>query len=183
MIHGYKTMAPIPLGQAASWDPELVRQAARIAAREAAVDGIHWTFAPMMDIARDPRWGRIAESLGGRSVFGGRACRRHGPRVSGRFARRARFLAACAKHYVGYGAAEAGRDYNATWIPENLLRDIYLQPFRAAKEAGVADIYGRVQLAQRRAGQRQRFYPARNTARRSGNSTGSWSAITPPFWR
>jgi beta-glucosidase len=138
VIHGYKTIAPIPLGQAASWDPELVRDAARIAAREAAADGIKWTFAPMMDIARDPRWGRIAESLGEDPYLAGALAVAMVRGFQGESLDAPDSIAACAKHYVGYGAAEAGRDYNSTWIPENLLRDIYLEPFRAAKNAGVA---------------------------------------------
>jgi len=138
VIHGYQTVFPIPLGQSASWDPELVRQAARIAAREASSVGIHWTFAPMMDIARDPRWGRIAESLGEDPYLAGvlAAAMIRGFQGDSLDARDS--IAACAKHYVGYGAAEGGRDYNTTWIPETLLRDVYLKPFEAARQAGVA---------------------------------------------
>jgi beta-glucosidase len=138
VIHGYRTIFPIPLGQAASWDPELIRQAARVAGREAADEGIHWTFAPMLDITRDPRWGRIAETLGEdpylASTLGAAMVRGfQGDSLSAPGS-----IAACAKHYVGYGAAEGGRDYNTTWIPENLLRNVYLQPFHAAREAGAA---------------------------------------------
>jgi beta-glucosidase len=138
VIHGYRTVFPIPLGQAASWDPELVRQAARVAGREAASTGIHWTFAPMLDIARDPRWGRVAETLGedpyltstlGAAMVRGFQNDKLGSEGS---------IAACAKHYVGYGAAEGGRDYNTTWIPEVLLRDVYLPSFHAARNAGAA---------------------------------------------
>jgi len=138
VIHGYRTVFPIPLGQSASWDPELVRQAARIAAREAAADGIQWTFAPMMDIARDPRWGRIAESLGEDPYLAGLLAAAMVRGFQGDSLEAADSVAACAKHYVGYGAAEAGRDYNTTWIPEVLLRNVYLRPFHAAREAGVA---------------------------------------------
>ncbi len=138
VIHGYRTIFPIPLGQSASWDPELIAEAARQAALEATREGIHWTFAPMIDISRDPRWGRVAESLGEdpylASVLG--AAMIHG--FQGVSIDRADSLAACAKHYAGYGAAEGGRDYNSAWIPEILLRDVYLRPFRAASEAGVA---------------------------------------------
>jgi beta-glucosidase len=137
VIHGYKTIVPIPLGQAASWNPELVRQASRIAAREASADGIHWTFAPMMDIARDPRWGRIAESLGEDPYLAGELAVAMVRGFQGDSLSAPDSIAACAKHYVGYGAAESGRDYNSTWIPENLLRDIYLEPFRVARDAGV----------------------------------------------
>jgi len=140
VIHGYKTIFPIPLGQAASWDPELVSLGARIAAQEAATEGIRWTFAPMLDIGRDPRWGRIAETWGEdpylASVFG--AAMVQG--FQGDSLDASDSLAACAKHYVGYGAAEGGRDYNSTWIPEILLRQVYLKPFQAAREAGVASM-------------------------------------------
>ena len=137
-IHGYRTVFPIPLAQASSWNTQLVRQAARATAEEVAAQGVHWTFAPMIDIARDPRWGRIAESLGedpyltsalGVAMIQG---------FQGDSLEAAAGIAACAKHYAGYGAAEAGRDYNTTWIPENLLRDVYLKPFEAARQAGVA---------------------------------------------
>lgn len=138
VIHGYETVFPIPLGQSASWDPELVRQAARIAAREAAQAGIDWAFSPMVDVARDPRWGRIAEGAGEdpylASAMAAAITRGYqGERLSAPDS-----IAACVKHYVGYGAAEGGRDYNATWIPEVLLRNVYLKPFHAAREAGAA---------------------------------------------
>jgi beta-glucosidase len=138
VIHGHRTIFPIPLGQAASWDPNLIRQAARIAGREAAVSGIHWTFAPMLDIARDPRWGRIAESLGEDPYLAGTLGAAMVQGFQGDSLGAPDSVAACAKHYVGYGAAEGGRDYDATWIPENLLRNVYLPPFRAARDAGAA---------------------------------------------
>ena len=138
VIHGYRTMFPIPLGQAASWDPELIREAARTAAREASSTGIHWTFAPMLDITRDPRWGRIAETLGEdpfvTSTLGAAMVRG----FQGAALDAPDSIAACAKHYVGYGAAEGGRDYNTTWIPEIQMREVFLKPFQAAREAGVA---------------------------------------------
>ena len=138
VIHGLTTTFPIPLGQAASWDPELVRQAARVAARETAAAGIHWTFSPMMDIARDPRWGRIAEGFGEDPQLASRMAVAMVRGYQGDSLDAPDSIAACAKHYVGYGAAEGGRDYNTTWIPENLLRDVYLAPFQAAREAGLA---------------------------------------------
>ena len=138
VIHGFHTVFPIPLGQSASWDPELVRQAARIAAREASAVGIHWTFAPMMDIARDPRWGRIAESLGEDPYLAGVLAAAMVSGFQGEALDAPDSIAACGKHYVGYGAAEAGRDYNTTWIPETLLRDVYLRPFQMARKAGAA---------------------------------------------
>jgi beta-glucosidase len=138
VIHGYRTMFPIPLGQAASWDPELIREAARTAAREAATTGLHWTFAPMLDITRDPRWGRISETMGEdpfvTSTLGAAMVRG----FQGDALDAPDSIAACAKHYVGYGAAEGGRDYNTTWIPEILMREVFLKPFKAARDAGVA---------------------------------------------
>jgi beta-glucosidase-like glycosyl hydrolase len=138
VIHGYRTVFPIPLGQSASWDPELVRKASHIAARETAADGIHWTFAPMLDIARDPRWGRIAESLGEDPVLASALAAAMVRGLQGESLDAPDAVAACAKHYAGYGAAEGGRDYNTTWIPETLLRDVYLPSFAAAEKAGVA---------------------------------------------
>ncbi|WP_105103759.1 beta-glucosidase BglX [Microbulbifer pacificus] len=140
VIHGYETIFPIPLGQAASWDPEIIRNGARIAAQEASADGIRWTFAPMIDISRDPRWGRIAETLGEdpylTSTLGAAMVRGF---QSDDLANPTS-LAACGKHFAGYGAAEGGRDYNSAYIPERLLRDIYLPPFKAGIDAGMQSI-------------------------------------------
>ncbi len=140
VIHGYRTIFPIPLGQAASWHPELVEEACAVAAREARSAGIHWTFAPMVDIARDPRWGRIAEGFGEdphlASVLA--AASVHG--YQGDDLASEDRIAACVKHFVAYGAAEGGRDYNATVISPSLMRNVYLPPFRAAVDAGVATL-------------------------------------------
>ena len=140
VIHGYKTIFPIPLGQAASWNPDGVKQGARIAAVEASADGIRWTFAPMIDISRDARWGRIAESFGEdpylTSVMGVASVEGYqGDDLSDPTS-----IAATAKHFIGYGAAEAGRDYNTTYIPEPLLHNQYLPPFEAVVKAGAASI-------------------------------------------
>jgi beta-glucosidase len=137
VIHGFNTIAPLPLGQAASWNPDLVRDCARLAAEEASAFGVNWTFAPMIDIARDPRWGRIAESFGEDPYLSGimGAAMVVGFQVSATGG--SDTLIACAKHFAGYGASEAGRDYNTTNIPENELRNVYLPPFFAALEAGV----------------------------------------------
>lgn len=140
VIHGYKTIFPIPLGQAASWDPELIEQAARQAAKEATAEGIRWTFAPMLDVARDPRWGRIAESPGEDPYVVSAAGAAMVRGFQGASLRDGSSMAACAKHFAGYGAAEAGRDYNSAWIPEGLLRDVYLPPFRASLAAGAATL-------------------------------------------
>jgi beta-glucosidase len=140
VIHGFQTVLPIPLGQAATWNPELVERGARMAALEAATTGVNWTFAPMIDISRDPRWGRIAESLGEdpylTSVLGASMVKG----FQGDDFSQPGNIAATAKHFAGYGASESGRDYNTTNIPENELRNVYLPPFRAMVEAGVATI-------------------------------------------
>ena len=140
VIHGFKTVLPIPIGQAASWNGDLVEAGARISALEAARAGVNWTFAPMLDIARDPRWGRVAESFGEdpclASVLGSAMIRG----FQGQSLRDNGSIAACAKHFAGYGAAESGRDYATTNIPENELRNVYLQPFHAAVTAGAATV-------------------------------------------
>ncbi|MBQ5985467.1 MAG: glycoside hydrolase family 3 C-terminal domain-containing protein [Bacteroidales bacterium] len=135
IIHGYRTVFPIPLGIAATFDPELARTGAALAAAEARPGGIHWTFSPMLDIARDPRWGRIAEGSGEDPYLD--ACMAEAF-VRGYQGERpgASSLAACIKHFAGYGAAEGGRDYAGTQIPERQLRNVYLPPFEAAVKAG-----------------------------------------------
>ncbi|HCV79632.1 MAG: glycosyl hydrolase [Zunongwangia sp.] len=141
VIHGFKTIFPIPLGQAASFDEELVQQGARIAAVEASSVGIRWTFAPMMDITHDPRWGRIAESLGEDPLLASKLAVAMVKGFQGDNLSNPNAIAACAKHFAGYGAAEGGRDYNTTSITERGFRNLYLQPFEAAvKEAHVATI-------------------------------------------
>lgn len=140
VVHGFKTMLPIPLGQAATFNPDLVQQGARIAAIEATEHGVRWSFAPMIDISRDARWGRIAESFGedtylteqmGIAVVKG---------FQGNDLSHPQSMAACAKHFIGYGAAEGGRDYNSTYIPDRQLRESYLPPFEKAIENGCASI-------------------------------------------
>jgi beta-glucosidase len=140
VIHGFKTVFPIPLGQAASWHPERVAEAAAVAAAEAAASGIHWTFAPMIDISRDPRWGRIAESLGEDPYLSSRLAVAMVKGFQGDDLSAPNRIAACGKHFAGYGASESGRDYNTTNIPENEMRNVYLPPFKAAVEAGVATL-------------------------------------------
>lgn len=140
VIHGYKTIFPIPLGQAASFNPDVARIGARVAATEASSDGIRWTFAPMLDIARDARWGRIAEGCGEDPYLTGLMGRAMVEGFQGSLAGDPTSLAACAKHFVAYGAAEGGRDYNSTYVPERLLRQIYLPPFRQAVDAGALTV-------------------------------------------
>ena len=140
VIHGFRTVLPIPLGQAATWNPDIVRAGARVAAAEAAAAGVNWTFAPMIDIARDPRWGRIAESLGEDPHLASRLGVAMVEGFQGEDLAAPGSIAACAKHFAGYGASESGRDYATTNIPENELRNIYLRPFHAAVDAGVATL-------------------------------------------
>lgn len=140
VIHGFQTVMPIPLGQAASWNPDLVREGAAVAAKEAASVGINWTFAPMIDISRDARWGRIAESFGEDTYLTTALSVAMIEGFQGEDMSAPESIAACAKHFVGYGASEGGRDYSATNISENELRNIYLPPFKSAVDAGVASI-------------------------------------------
>ena len=138
VIHGYKTMFPVPLAEAASFDRAMMHKSARIAAIESAANGLHWTFAPMVDISRDPRWGRIMEGSGEDVYLGQEAAiaRVHG--FQGDKLSDANTIAACAKHFVGYGAAIGGRDYHSVDMSERMLREVYLPPFKAAVDAGVA---------------------------------------------
>jgi beta-glucosidase len=138
VIHGYRTIFPIPLGLAATWDTTIVEKASRVAAEESAAAGIRWTFSPMVDIARDARWGRIAESGGEDPYLGSAMARAYVRGYQGERLSDPTSIAACAKHFVGYGAAEGGRDYNTTEIPERLLRQVYLPPFHAAADEGAA---------------------------------------------
>ncbi len=140
VIHGFHTIFPVPIGLATSWDPALVEKVSRFAARETSSRGIRWTFSPMIDIARDARWGRIVEGAGEDPYLGSAMARAYvrgyqGPRLDDPSA-----ILACAKHYVAYGAAEAGRDYNTVDVPERTLRQIYLPPFQAAVQEGVATL-------------------------------------------
>jgi beta-glucosidase len=137
VIHGYKNLFPVPIGMASSWDPALVESAQAMAAHEASVAGINWTFGPMVDIARDPRWGRIVEGAGEDPYLGAAMARAQvlgfqGPRLG-----TPHRVLGSVKHFAGYGAAEGGRDYDACYIPEELFRNVYLRPFAAAIEAGV----------------------------------------------
>jgi len=137
VIHGYRTVFPIPLGEAATWDPAAVERSASIAAAEARAAGVHWTFAPMVDIARDPRWGRIAEGSGEDPYLGSLLARARVRGFQGTDYSAPDKVVACAKHWVAYGAAEAGRDYNTTEVSERTLREVYFPPFKAAVDAGV----------------------------------------------
>lgn len=140
VIHGFKTIFPLPIGQASTWNPELVRQASAIAADEASSTGVRWTFSPMLDIARDARWGRIAEGYGEdpylTSVMGVATVEGY----QGDDLSNPSTMAACAKHFAGYGFVEGGLDYNASWIPDNLMHEVILPPFKQAVDAGAATV-------------------------------------------
>jgi beta-glucosidase len=136
VIHGFRTTFPLNLGLAATWDPDIVEKASRIAAEEASAAGVRWTFSPMVDIARDARWGRMSEGAGEDPFLGSAMARAYVRGYQGEKLDAPDSIVACAKHYVGYGAAEGGRDYNATEISEHTLREYYLPPFHAAEEAG-----------------------------------------------
>ena len=140
VIHGFRTLFPIPLGLSASWDPDLAEQTARYAAQEASSQGVRWTFSPMVDIARDPRWGRIAEGAGEDPYLGSAFARAYVRGYQGLRLDDPASIVACAKHFVGYGAVEGGRDYNSTEISERTLRGVYLPPFHAAVEEGAGTL-------------------------------------------
>ncbi len=137
VIHGYRTIFPIPLGMAASWNPEIVKKAFRISAIECSSQGIKWTFAPMIDITWDPRWGRIAEGCGEDPYLASTLSKAMVEGIQGDDLTDPTAVAACAKHFAGYGFSEGGRDYNTTYISEPVMRNVVLKPFKAAKDAGV----------------------------------------------
>lgn len=138
VVHGYKTISPVPLAESCSWDMDLIEKSARVAAEEATASGIQWTFAPMVDIARDPRWGRVMEGSGEDPYWGSAIAKARVRGFQGTDLSAYNTMAACAKHFVGYGAAEGGRDYNTVDISKQRLRELYLPPFSAAADAGVA---------------------------------------------
>lgn len=137
VVHGYRTIFPVPLGLASAWDPEAWERSAAVAAREASAAGVRWVFAPMVDVARDPRWGRIVEGAGEDPYLGSIMAAAQVRGFQGRDYGAPGRVVACAKHWVGYGAAEGGRDYNAAEVSERTLRGVYFPPFRAALDAGV----------------------------------------------
>ena len=137
VIHGYRTIFPVPLAMAASWDPSVHERAAAVAGREARAAGIHWTFAPMVDIARDARWGRIVEGAGEDPYLGAAMAAAQVRGFQGEHLGASDRVLACAKHFGAYGAAEGGRDYDPVYVPEGQLRNVYFPPFQAAVKAGV----------------------------------------------
>src|SRR6266403_454374 len=140
VIHGYRTIFPIPLGEAAAWDPEAAEATAHVAAKEAAAAGLHWTFAPMVDIARDPRWGRIAEGSGEDPYLGSAMAAARVRGFQGTDPRAPDAVLATVKHFAAYGGAEGGRDYNTVDLSERTLREVYLPPYQAALKAGAGSV-------------------------------------------
>jgi beta-glucosidase len=138
IIHGYRTTFPIPLAEAASWDLEAIERSARIAAIEASAAGVHWTFAPMVDIARDPRWGRVMEGAGEDPYLGSLIAKARVKGFQGKGLGNIDAVMACAKHFAAYGAAVGGRDYNSVDMSLRQLHEVYLPPFKAALDAGAA---------------------------------------------
>lgn len=140
VIHGHRTIFPVPLGQAASWNLDLIEESERVAAREAAAEGLHWTFAPMVDISRDPRWGRVVEGAGEDTYLGSQiaAARVHG--FQGEDLNDLNTVAATIKHFAAYGAAKAGRDYHSVDMSDRLLREVYLPPYKAGLDAGAVTV-------------------------------------------
>jgi beta-glucosidase len=137
VVHGYRTIFPVPLAMAASWDPSVHERAAAVAAREARAAGIHWTFAPMVDVARDARWGRIVEGAGEDPHLGAAMAAAQVRGFQGPYLGSPERVLACAKHFAAYGASEGGRDYDPVYVPEGQLRNVYFPPFHAAVAAGV----------------------------------------------
>lgn len=140
IIHGFNTIFPIPLGMAATWNESLIEQCCRVAAKEASAVGVNWTYAPMVDICRDPRWGRVAESLGEDPTLSSNLTSAMIRGFQGSQLNQPGTIAACVKHFAGYGACESGKDYNTTNIPENELRNVHLPPFKAAIDAGAVSL-------------------------------------------
>ena len=140
VIHGYKTIFPIPLAESCSWDMELIEKTARLSAKEAAAGGLNWTFNPMVDVSRDPRWGRVAEGAGEDPYFSSLVARAKVKGYQQEKLEHPLTLAACMKHFAAYGAPEAGRDYNTVNMSERRLREIFLPPFKAAIDEGVATV-------------------------------------------
>jgi beta-glucosidase len=140
VIHGYKTIFPIPLGEAASWDLEAIEKSARVAAAEASAAGLNWTYAPMVDVSRDPRWGRVMEGAGEDTWLGCRIAEARVRGIQGKKIGDTDAMLACVKHYAAYGAPTAGRDYNTVDMSERFLREYYLPPYEAAVRAGAATV-------------------------------------------
>lgn len=140
LIHGFRTTFPVPLALASSWDPNMIESVQAVAAREASASGVLWAFTPMVDIARDPRWGRIVEGAGEDPYLGAAVARAQVRGLQGAYLGSPKHVLACVKHFAAYGAADGGRDYDSSYVSEDLLRNVYFPPFRAAIDAGVGSV-------------------------------------------
>jgi beta-glucosidase len=140
VIHGHRTIFPVPLAEASSWDLEAIEKSAKVAALEASAEGLHWTFAPMCDIARDPRWGRMVEGAGEDTYLGSLIARARVRGFQGKSLKDNNTILACVKHFAAYGAAQAGRDYNSVDMSERMLREVYLPPYQAAIQEGAGSV-------------------------------------------
>ncbi len=174
MIHGYRTIFPVPLAMAASWDPSVHERAAAIAAKEARAAGIHWTFAPMLDIARDARWGRIVEGAGEDPYLGAAMAAAQVRGFQGPYLGAPDHVLACAKHFAAYGAADGGRDYDPVYVSEGQLRNVYFPPFQAAVDGRRRQLHERLHGPQRRACRRQPLAADETCCAASGGSRASW---------
>ena len=181
VIHGYRTIFPVPLAMAASWDPAVAEKSQAVAAKEARAAGLHWTFGPMLDIARDARWGRIVEGAGEDPYLGAAMAAAQVRGFQGDDPGAPEHVMACAKHFAGYGASDGGRDYDPVYLSEAQLRNVYLPPFQAAVKAGVGHLYERLHGSQQRPGQRQPLAAARRPARRVGLRRALSSAMPLPW--
>ncbi len=183
VIHGMRTIFPVPIALAASWDREVIEAAQSVAAREARAIGIHWTFAPMVDIARDPRWGRMIEGAGEDPYLGGEVAAAQvrgfqGPRTNGSIG--PENVIAGPKHFAGYGAAIGGRDYEEAEISDSELWNVYLPPFKAAIDAGAGNVMSAYMELNGVPGNGQPMAPHRGAARARGASTAWWCPTPTP---
>ncbi len=168
VIHGYRTIFPVPLAMASSWDPSVAERAQAVAAKEARAAGLHWTFGPMLDIARDARWGRIVEGAGEDPCLGAAMAAAQVRGFQGPYLGAPDRVVACAKHFAGYGAADGGRDYDPVYLSESLAAQRLLPALRGRREGRRRDVYERLHGPQRRSRQREPLPAARCPAGRVG---------------
>ena len=179
VIHGYHTIFPPPLAMSATWDPKLVERAQTIAAREARAAGINWTFAPMVDIARDARWGRMVEGAGEDPYLGAAMAKAQVRGFQGPELGTPDHVLACVKHFAAYGAADGGRDYDSSYVADDLLWNVYFPPFKAAIDAGVGSLMS-AYMDLNDVPATGNYFLLHDVLRETGNSRASWSAM---LWR
>ncbi len=181
ILHGYRTVSPIPLGLAATFDPDLVEQVSRLSAAEASTAGVRWFFSPMVDISRDPRWGRTQEGAGEDAYLGAVMAQAYVRGYQGGDLSRPGSVAACVKHFAAYGAAEAGREYNTTDMSLSRLHQFYLPPYKAAVDAGAATVMSAFNALNGVPRPPIPIFSGMSCVP-GGGSTGWWSATTLPSW-